>query len=146
MSERYELEAWREPKRLETDELIRSEHGRIAYNIDYRSHWLTLVKGEHRHYAILVKHGGGEERLELTAVNASVIAGIIAALSSDEAYLLMYKMIDIHKAAAKTAMEETATKYRAAFVDGRLKKRKLPAQGVTKVWIDDRSPEAGGQR
>ncbi len=140
MSENYpdQLNPWREPKAREDENVIRSEHGRIAFNIDYRSHWFVLVQGPSKHqYAIMVKHGGGEERIQMPTVNFKEIAAVIAALPSDEAYLLMHQLYDIHKDAVREARRQTAKEYREAFVEGRLKKRKLPAQGTVKVWIED---------
>lgn len=133
----YETEHWRQPT-VEMDEImLRSEHGRITHNVDYRSHWFILVKSGHHSYVVVVKHGGGEERVQLPRVNGDVVAKIICSLDSDEAYLLMHKLYDIHKDAANEARDKTAQKYKSAFVEGRLKKRKLPAQGVTKVWIEE---------
>jgi hypothetical protein len=133
----YETEAWREPKHYETDTVVCSEHGRIAYNIDYRSHWFVLVRGEFKHYALLVKHGGGEERIPMPAVNFGFTADVIFSLPSDERYLMLHHLYDVYLHARREAEDATAAKFKRAFVDGRLKKRRLPRRGYTKVWIED---------
>ncbi len=132
-------EPWREPKMQDTDVLKRSECGRIVFNIDYRSHWFVLVKGQFGGHALLVKHGGGEERIQMPMCNDGQLARIIASLNSDDAYLLMHHLFDIHKDARRAGESATATEYRHAFVDGRLKKRKHPAKGVVKVWIEPKT-------
>ncbi len=80
--------------------------------------------------------------MAMPTVNFKVTAAIIASLPSDEAYLLMHHLFDINYNAKKAAHDATAYEYREAFVDGRLKKRKLPARGVVKVWIEDKEKTA----
>lgn len=54
-------------------------------------------------------------------------------------FLLCWYMIEAARVARDAGRQESADEYRKAFVDGRLKKRKLPARGCVKVWIE---PEA----
>jgi hypothetical protein len=45
-------------------------------------------------------------------------------------------LTDLHREAMTLGAEETAARYRRAFVEGRLKKRKLRGQDSMKVWIE----------
>ncbi len=127
-------EPWRQPKIEEGDALIFSEHGRVLDNTCYRSHWFCVVKAQHGGYFLLVKHGGGEERFQIGWSNR--IASALVPLDSDSRYLLLYTLYHAHSTAKREARENTSATYNKAFVDGRLKKRKFPARGITKVWIE----------
>ena len=63
--ENYGSEPWREPKPEEGDTVIFSEFGRVLDKTDCRSHWFMMVKVRIGGYNLLVKHGGGQERIEL---------------------------------------------------------------------------------
>jgi hypothetical protein len=45
-------------------------------------------------------------------------------------------LTDLHREAMAWGAEETAARYRRAFIEGRLKKRKLRGQDSMKVWIE----------
>ncbi len=51
-------------------------------------------------------------------------------------FLLCWYLIDTANYSKQAGRAEAAQEYKQAFVDGRLKKRKLPARGVHKVWIE----------
>jgi len=134
-------EPWRAPKLAEGDSVLRSEYGRIidgcssgGGGIDYRSHWFILVNAKYGGYAILVKHGGGEERISL-GYNRRV-PKIIEGLASDDAYVLMHDMVKLAGESRRNAAEAEASKYRAAFANGLLKKRKVRGSNSVKVWIE----------
>ncbi len=128
-------EEWRKPTLHPDDAEVFSECGRICYNIDYRSHWFVLIQSRGL-FTLIVKHGGGEERINMPRVNFKVTAQAMIHLSSDDRYVMLHSLYDIHKQAKRDAETETAQEYRKAFVDGKLRKRKLPARGVVKVWIE----------
>jgi len=129
----------RAPPLAEGDTLLRDECGRIINRIDYRSHYLRLVKAQFGGYYILVKHGGGTERVSIGY--GSRVPAIIAGLGSEDAYLLMYEMRDINAEAERRVSASTAATYRRAFAEGLLKKRKVRGSAAVKVWID--SPKIG---
>jgi len=136
-------EECRAPTIYEGDELLFSECGRVikartyghdGNGIDYRSHYFRIVKRSGRAF-LLVKHGGGEERFEID-YNAKRAAQFFEPFDSNQRYLLMHMLFQIYKHAQRAASEETAAKYKQAFVNGRLKKRKMPRSDVVKVWIE----------
>lgn len=143
--ENYELEAWRAPTLAEGDELLFCEHGRIVYRdeerlpgrgTDCRSHWFRIVKNGGR-FALLVKHGGGEQRVEL-GYNYRNQAAIFGSLPTDARYWLMWILLEVHNDAARAAVANTSETYKQAFADGRLKKRKNRGQASCKVWIESK--------
>jgi hypothetical protein len=131
-------EAWRQPEPLPTDVVLYSECGRSLNNIDFRSHSFKLVKAQFGGYFALVRHGGGDERLSLGYSHMG-IERMFSQLDSDSRYLLLHQFFDIAHNANRAATDNTAGEYRKAFVDGRLKKRKLPAQGIWKIWIEPKT-------
>ena len=123
------------------------EPGRIVYRTkdaarypgegtDCRSHWFRVVRqGAGGRYFLLVQHGGGDQRVSL-GYNYRNYAAMFDPLTPDARFWLMWQMLEIYNEARMEAAKETAHKYEQAFVEGRLKKRKLPARGHTKVWIE----------
>lgn len=134
----------RAPALREGDEIKYDEPGRIIYRtadkrpgdgIDYRSHWYRLIKPRFGPWTLLVRHGGGDERLEL-GYDYNNFPAIFDPLTPDARYLLMNQLMLTHRAGEDKGRSTTTEKYQTAFVEGRLKKRKLPAQGRVKVWIE----------
>lgn len=138
----WETDIRRRPTIKEGETLLFSEHGRIVkggehYSVDYRSHWFCLTKNEY-HYYLLVSHGGGEERIQIEySANIGYLLQTLEQADSDTKYFLFYHMYRVHKNAAKNAMEETAARYRSAFVNNKLKKRKQRGGSGYKVWIEN---------
>lgn len=145
-------EPWRAPDLAEGDAIMYSECGRIIEagthghgrnGIDYRSHYFRVVSGTNGHGCfLLVKHGAGQERIKLD-YNAQRAAQFFEPLGSNERYLLMHMLFSVSREARTVAQAETATTYRKAFIDGRLKKRKARGQSTIKVWIE--APTLGTQ-
>lgn len=136
---RYELEPWRQPTLREDDTLIFSEPGRILpdggrNDIDYRSHWFCVVQYQFGGWDLLVKHGGGEERIRLTSYNRPLIE-TLRGLDSDSRYRLLHTFFDLYDAGKSQGTTETAQQYRRAFINGTLKKKKVRGQDRVKVWI-----------
>ena len=138
-------EPWRAPTLQDGDAVLYSECGRIiaagtyghgSNGIDYRSHYFTVAKGSHGYGCyLLVKHGGGEERIKID-YSASRAAQFFEPLDSNARYLLMHMLFNVHSDAKRAAAEATAAHYKAAFVSGALKKRKHRGQDAVKVWIE----------
>jgi len=116
-------EEWRQPTEQAGDTVIFSECGRITHKTDFRSHWFKVVKQEYGPACLLVKHGGGEERLRLDYKAEKLIA-LWSVFTSDERYMMLHMIFDLIKDATGNAKNETARKYQLAFLEGRMKKRK----------------------
>ena len=137
-------EEWRMPKISSGDVLLIEQYGRSINNIDHRSHCFRVVtdKISQLSVALLVRHGGGDERIFLGySIAKTAIEGLLL-LPEDSQYLALSLMYEIHKTAKAQASAMTAHEYKKAFADGKLKKRKLPKQNLVKVWIEqnDQSP------
>lgn len=141
-NENWGAEPWRAPTLGKDDVALFSEHGRVIHPkagrtaVDFRSHWLILVKNI-IFYALLVKHGGGEERIVINGF--AIENGLVPTLESadsDTRYLLLYALYSTHQKATRLSAEKTASLYRKAFAEGRLKKRKQRNSETVKVWID----------
>jgi hypothetical protein len=128
LSSSYGIEG-RAPALLPGDKLLFDECGRCSpvvcgkeNRIDHHSHHFRVVRAEYGGLYLLVRHGGGDERVSLRY--AYELEGIFAGLDSDTRYYLLRQVYEIQKDAARIAREETANKYAKAFNEGRLKKRR----------------------
>src|SRR3990167_982040 len=133
-TENWGAEAWRAPATEDGDTILFSEHGRVLGNVCYRSHYFRVVRGKYGSISLLVKHGGGQECL--TDYLLGKILPALALLDSDNRYLTMYAIHQAYKKGNQAGIESTSNKYVSAFVEGRLRKRRLPKQHRVKVWID----------
>lgn len=131
------------PSLHEAETLLFDEPGRCSPQIngdgstDYHSHHYRLVGVRHGGFRLLVRHGGGEERVSL-GYSYRRIADLVAMLpSSDARYLFLHALYTIHQEASDAARETEANRWRAAAADGRLKKRRYPKRDTTRVWIEE---------
>jgi hypothetical protein len=140
MNSEIELNWGAEPERApdvaEGETILFSECGRVLNNIDYRSHYFRLIKGEYGDVVLLVKHGGGQERIREHLLRK--IVKTLELLDSDNRYMTLYAVFQAYREGKKHGEEVTAMKYREAFVSGRLKKRKVRNSSSVKVWIKAR--------
>jgi len=146
-NDNWGAEEWRAPDLAEGDTLLYSECGRIVKagtyghgrnGIDYRSHYFRVVAGANGYGCwLLVKHGGGQERIKLD-YSAQRACQFFEPLDSTQRYLLMHMLHSVHRESEKQAQDETARYYKAAFVRGTLKKRKQCGSDAVKVWIENR--------
>jgi hypothetical protein len=116
-------EEWRQPTEQAGDTVIFSECGRITHKTDFRSHWFKVVKQEYGPACLLVKHGGGEERLRLD-YKADKLIALWSVFTSDERYMMLHMLYECMKDASRDAAMTASHKYELAFLEGRLKRRK----------------------
>jgi hypothetical protein len=115
-------------------------------SVTYESHhfWIHFLRyarnpDAERFCAVLIRvhDGAGWEVWRGDPMLAAALSGYGG--DARGLFLLCWFLRDSTRAARDAGRHETAAEYRRAFVDGRLRKRKLPAQGKVKVWIE---PEA----
>lgn len=128
------------PDLSEGDELLYDEPGRCG-GLDSHCYHYRVVKNSSS-LELLVRHGGGDERIRISLYNQQ--RDILAGLDSNSRYWLLNAIRQAHYAGAKDARDTTAAQYKQAFVDGRLKKRRYPARGYIKVWIEPKIVEGLG--
>jgi hypothetical protein len=135
---------WRAPELNEGDKLIFDEPGRIlpslknptelTRGVDCRSHYFRVAEAKYGGYWLYVKHGGGTQRWRLDYDVRTVNA--LRGLESDDRYRLLWVLAQAHGDSFHAGAELEANRFRAAFVDGRLRKRKLRGQNAVRVWIE----------
>lgn len=103
--------------------------------MDYRAFYFRIVQDEFKSgRSLLVKHGGGQERISL-GFYTHAVAGF-EQLTSDARYHMMHLLYRVHEDAVRMATDQTVMRYNTAFAEGRLKKRKVTGQNMVKVWIE----------
>ena len=89
---------------------------------------------------ILVTHGGGSEALALESSYCSLPVLLELAGDNERAlYGILFSMYQMAIQASRAATDSTAMKYRRAFANGTLKKRKQRGANGVKVWIEERA-------
>lgn len=121
------------PALAEDDELLYDMPGRCG-GTDSHSHHFRVVKPRFGDYALLVRHGGGDERLPLGYDKKLV--GPLDAMDDTTRYWFLMRLHQVHADAIRTATEETNTVWRKAAAEGRIKTRKQRGRDAVKVWID----------
>ena len=132
--ENYGAEKWRMPTVPSGENLIASECGRVIGRVTYQSHWFIITKPTYGNYKLTVKHGAGEESLDL-GYNEENIKSLLS-LESDQRFLMLHSFFDVRD----NAINETARKYEIAFIEKRIKSRKRNNRRT--VWIEERKEAA----
>lgn len=124
------------------DKIIFDECGRCSPQMngkggtDYHSHHFRLVEPQYGPFELLVKHGGGQERITL-GYDYTRIRELIESLpSSDARYLMLHALYNLHRDTQRKTKDTVDAEWRKAAIDKKIKTRRLPARGFTKVWIE----------
>lgn len=128
------------PDLLGGDELLFDEPGRCG-GLDSHSHHLRVVRRRYGGFTLAVRHGGGDERVNLGSTRMAIDG--LAALDSNARYWLLLRLYHVQSDAACHAIEVCDSKWRKAAAERRIKTRRLPARGMVKVWIE---PETAAPR
>jgi hypothetical protein len=116
-----------------------------TYAVTYESHkfWVHFLRysagRSERDSGVLVRvnHGGGWEVWRGDEMLAEALRGY--GDDNRGLFKLCWFMIDAARSAEAAGAQCATTRYRKAFIEGRLKKRKMPGRDACKVWIE---PEA----
>lgn len=118
-----------------------------ARNVTYQSHhfWLHLLRyrrrrtdapmpRDHASALVVVHHGAG---WEVWRANHSVVQAL-EGYSGDPRglYHLCRSLIDVARSNMAAGSHKEGERYRQAFADGRLRKRKMPGRNAVKIWIE----------
>lgn len=146
--EAYNIIAHPLPERK--DRVLIQTHGRdIGVGVgvvDYGS--FSLMLGEEKTFrkpVILVEHGGGKEVYDIESpwiVMSPLITLALDKGSEKACYAILFALYESQDTAFSKGYNKAQDDYRTAFVEGRLKKRKVRGQMTTKVWIEPRAPKA----
>lgn len=121
------------PALQEGDEMLCDEPGRCG-GVDAHSHHFRMVKAQYGGFFLLVRHGGGDERIALGY--RTFIHGALSSFDSNGRYWLLHSIYHMHNDAVRAVAEKTAATWRKAAAEKRIKTRKYPAKGTVKVWIE----------
>lgn len=120
------------PTLEEYDTLIFDEPGRCG-GIDAHSHHFRLVKSR-GNYAVLVRHGGGEERVGLSCT-FGLLAPSLNALTSDARFWLLHTLYSLHGETKRNTQTARDSIWRQAAAEKRIKVRKLRNRLAVEVSI-----------
>lgn len=123
------------PEMEEDDELVKDLPGRCG-KIDSHSYDMRLVKS-HGSLFLLIRHGGGQERLRLHAYG---LKDFILNMSDNDCYWFMLEIYHVQKDAASEAKQAEASKWRKAAAEKRIRTKKQRNSNFVNVWIE--APEA----
>lgn len=122
----------RPPTLAPHDSLVLDEPGRCG-GIDSHSHHYRLVRDGG--LALLVAHGGGEERITHVSIYEPSLRAFLA-LESSARYFILNAIYHAYRDGLSKGEDSTGQRYRKAFIEGRLRKRKMPGRDAVKVWIE----------
>jgi uncharacterized protein involved in type VI secretion and phage assembly len=123
------------PPLQEGDALLYDEPGRCG-GIDAHSHHFRVVAGRYGlGHALLVRHGGGDERIRLGAAFRLFLPSL-AALDSDARYWLLHSLYSAQDHAASEAREAEANRWGKAAAEKRIKVRKVRNSSYARVTIE----------
>lgn len=123
------------PTLTEYDALLYDEPGRCG-GIDSHCHHYRVASSPGGALDILVKHGGGEERIRLS--NSTALKPILAALDSNSRYWILNSIAHAHTDGRLQGAETVESNWRQAAAEKRIKTRKTPRRDCVKVWIEPR--------
>jgi hypothetical protein len=113
------------------DQLLRDEPGRCGGS-DSHSHHYRLVKSEGGSLNLLVRHGGGDERVRLS----KTVERVLLESDSDTCYWLLNTIYVAYSDGAHQARSATASTWQRAAAEKRIKTRKQRGSDRVKVWIE----------
>lgn len=117
------------PALSEGETLIRDEPGRCG-GLDSHCHHYRLTM-HHATYYLLVRHGGGDERIPLFKPEVNAMKG----LDSTSCYWILNAIYHANAEGKRNARQTTELQWRRAAAEKRIKTRKLRGAEGVKVWI-----------
>jgi len=117
------------PSLTDHDTLIRDEPGRCG-GIDSHCHHYRLVKS-YGSLMLLVRHGGGDERLHLSGPLESVFNR----LDSTDCYWALNAIYHSYSEGRRLGSEHSTATWRKAAAEKRIRTRKQRGGDSVRVWI-----------
>jgi hypothetical protein len=129
------------PDLQEGDVLLFDEPGRCG-GLDSHSRHFRLVKHECGTVSLLVRHGGGDERIRLYPHRD--LPKILEAIDSTSRYWMLATIHSAHRDGETNGRDGEYAKWQTAAAEKRIRTRKFPARGVVKVWIEAKRERVEG--
>lgn len=123
------------PALLDGETLVHDEPGRCG-GLDSHCHHYRVTK-QHGSYSLLVRHGGGEERIRLSCTPTLIDS--MAMMESNARYWMLNAIFHAHSDGAREARSSEALRWRTAAAEKRIKTRKFRGaenDACRKVWIE----------
>ena len=117
------------PSLKDNDQLLRDLPGRCG-GLDSHSYHYRLVKS-YGSLVLLVRHGGGDERLHLSGP----LANVLDHLDSTACYWTLNALYHAYSDGKRSGSETTDNNWRKAAVEKRIKTRKERGTNNVRVWI-----------
>lgn len=121
------------PELQEGDVLLYDEPGRCGGGTDSHCHHFRLVKNHFGFVYLLVRHGGGDERISLGSTRNGLKT--LVALDSGERYWMLQMLYHVQADAARAARQKECEKWSNAAAEKRIKTRRLKDR--VRVTIED---------
>lgn len=125
------------PALRDDDQLIFDEPGRCG-GLDSHSHHYRLVLSSGM-AELLVRHGGGDERIRLGAGTRPLLRAL-ATLDSNARYWVLNAMYRAYSEGRTTSANRVEGKWKLAAAEKRIKTRKQRGAECVRVWIEERKP------
>jgi len=119
----------------ELDRLVFDEPGRCGHGLDSHAFHYRLVY--HCGFALLIRHGGGDERIRISHTEELIAA--MTAMDSSARYWIFNAIFHAHDEARENGRDRERATWQQAAAEHRIKTRKLPKQGIVKVWIETKA-------
>jgi len=121
------------PPELEAgDTLLFDEPGRCG-GLDSHSYHYRLIREQSGGFRLLVRHGGGDERVRIS--NGDAVTDALAMLDPNGRYWVMGAIYHAQSDAARQAREDEAYRWRTAAAQKRIKVRKQRGTDHVRVSI-----------
>jgi len=146
-----ETQDWRAPTVPEDETILFDEPGRVLTHrrtpdskgtpVCYSAYHYQVTKPEYGQCVLRVKHGAGEESV-LIGYPGEPIIHALAALDSDARFAVLHALREQRNEGTQDGRNAVRAEYAQAFVDGRLKKRKVRGEARVRVWVEPKARAA----
>lgn len=116
------------PTLAEGDTLLFDGPGRCGRGCDSHCHHFRVAKNGSA-YHLLVRHGGGEERISFGHSRQPAVLSLLG-LAEEDCYWLLQMIYHSVQGQVREAIAETEDKWRRAAAEKRIKTRKQPGRGA----------------
>lgn len=126
------------PPDVKDSEIIHfDEPGRCGGIDSHAYHFRVVLTSLGGHWAdLLVRHGGGDERVRIS--NARAVIQALEAMDSNGRYWLLHAIYHASSDARRSARDLEAQSWRQAAAEKRIKVRKVRGQNTVRVTVEPR--------
>ncbi len=122
------------PAIIDGETILYDEPGRCG-GLDSHSHHYRVVQSGSGSLTLLVRHGGGDDRIPYLSCSKTLLAPL-ATLDSNGRYWILNAIYHAQRSAAARAQETEVAKWRKAAANKQIRTRKQRGSAFVKVWID----------